>query len=213
MLTSPKAWKGSQVALKRSKAFERTEFVREAKLVMSMPPHQNLVQTFGLTNDGFNLMLVMEYCNGGSLDVKLFDLPDPVSDKEKLSILIGIAQGMQHLHQNKIIHRDLAARNILLNNNVPKVSVSWIQIPVRKDFTDTAAQDFGLSRKVDDILRNSTTRNNVGPIRWMVRHLVDATWAASPLIHYFLFRHLKRYETAPTAQRQTFGRSVLSCSK
>jgi serine/threonine protein kinase len=155
------SWKGSQVALKRSKAFERTEFVREAKLVMSMPPHQNLVQTFGLTNDGFNLMLVMEYCNGGSLDVKLFDLPDPVSDKEKLSILIGIAQGMQHLHQNKIIHRDLAARNILLNNNVPKVS------------------DFGLSRKVDDILRNSTTRNNVGPIRWMAPEaLRDGTYSA-----------------------------------
>lgn len=98
--------------------------MREAKLVMTLPPHQNVVQTFGLTNDGFNLMLVMEYCNGGALDVKLFDLPDPVSDKEKLAILIGIAQGMQHLHQNKIIHRDLAARNILINNNVPKVSVS-----------------------------------------------------------------------------------------
>lgn len=93
-------------------------------LFRNLPPHENVVQTFGLTNDSFNLMLLMEYCNGGSLDVKLFDLPEPVSDKEKLAILIGIAQGMQHLHRNKIIHRDLAARNILLNSGVPKVSVS-----------------------------------------------------------------------------------------
>ncbi len=167
-LTPSAAWKGSQVALKRSKAFERTEFVREAKLVMTLPPHQNVVQTFGLTNDGFNLMVVMEYCSGGSLDVKLFDLPDPVSDKEKLAILIGIAQGMQHLHQNKIIHRDLAARNILLNNNVPKVSVSASVILLDNLATDNHWKDFGLSRKVEDPTNSGKTKSTVGPLRWMV---------------------------------------------
>ncbi len=64
----------------------------------------------------------MEYCELG-LDFVLFDSPDILPDGEKLSIMIGTARGVAHLHKNSIIHRDLAARNVLLTQQTPKISV------------------------------------------------------------------------------------------
>jgi serine/threonine protein kinase len=41
----------------------------------------------------------------------------------KLSILHGVARGMLHLHQERVIHRDLASRNVLLTKKgVAKIS-------------------------------------------------------------------------------------------
>lgn len=71
------------------------------------------------------MVLVMEFCNGLSLDTKLFDMPETLNNKEKLQLLIGIAHGVSHLHKNRVIHRDLAARNVLLDGVGPKISVSY----------------------------------------------------------------------------------------
>jgi serine/threonine protein kinase len=75
--------------------------------------------------DGPQPILVMEYCGGGSLDKLLFVEQQPLSEKEKMDLVRGIAAGMLHLHSHNIVHRDLAARNVLLTETrVPKISVS-----------------------------------------------------------------------------------------
>jgi len=63
-------------------------------------------------------------------------------------LALGIAQGMYHLHENKIIHRDLAARNILLHHGESKIS------------------DFGMSRSLNQ-QNEGKTKSMIGPIRWM----------------------------------------------
>jgi serine/threonine protein kinase len=115
-----------------------------------LPPHPNVLQVFGVTLDGPQPILVMEYCVGGilfsqliqfkinfnekssfdcygisgSLDKLLFDNNQPLSEREKINLVKGIARGMCHLHNHNIIHRDLAARNILLTESgQPKISV------------------------------------------------------------------------------------------
>jgi len=102
----------------------------------------------GVSSDGPYPVMIIEFCDGGSLDTKLFQAPHDFSTADQLAMVSGIAKGLYHLHKNQIVHRDMAARNILLNFNQPKIS------------------DFGLSRFVNDT-QKGTTRSNVGPIRWM----------------------------------------------
>lgn len=79
-----------------------------------MPPHPNLVQTYGVSMDSDHPYIVLEYCEGGSLDKIVFS--EVIKRKEQRSLVLGIAYGLVHLHTHKIIHRDLAVRNILVRD-------------------------------------------------------------------------------------------------
>jgi serine/threonine protein kinase len=89
-----------------------------------MRPHPNVVQLYGISTDGPNPVMIIEFCEGGSLDTKLYKARVNLSLKSQLQLISGIAKGLLHLHTNKIVHRDLAARNILLVHGKPKISVS-----------------------------------------------------------------------------------------
>jgi serine/threonine protein kinase len=39
--------------------------MREADLMLSLPPHPNVVQMFGVCIEGTQPIIVMEYCSGG----------------------------------------------------------------------------------------------------------------------------------------------------
>jgi serine/threonine protein kinase len=143
-------WNGAAVALKFCKEKKELEdFWKEANLMIELPPHPNIVRVFGISTDGTQPILVLEYCAGGSLDKLLFVDEQPMNETQKITLVRGIAAGMRHLHNHNLIHRDLAARNILLSGTGdPKIS------------------DFGMSRllqKEDE----GKTKANVGPIRWM----------------------------------------------
>jgi serine/threonine protein kinase len=81
-------------------------------------------------------MVVLEFCDGGSLD-KLISKGAPFPDEVQLRAFITeVVLGLRHLHASGLIHRDLAARNILLVKDAsgkltPKIA------------------DFGMSRIVD----------------------------------------------------------------
>ena len=78
-----------------------------------------------------------------------------LSGTQKTFIALGIAHGMQRLHELKIIHRDLKSLNILLDKHmVPKIA------------------DFGLSRFSDGEETYMTSR--VGTYQWMAPELFEA---------------------------------------
>jgi serine/threonine protein kinase len=143
-------WRAAAVALKFCKNKGKLEeFINEMKLMIELPPHPNVVQLFGVSLDGPQPVIVMEYCARGSLDKLLFDSNAKLSDEYKMRLIRGIALGMFHLHKHNVVHRDLAARNILLTgNDEPKIS------------------DFGMSRIVEKT-GEGKTKTNIGPIRWM----------------------------------------------
>jgi len=125
------------------------DFIQEIRLMMNLPPHPNVVHVFGVSLDGPQPIIIMEYCAGGSLDKLLFDSKEKLSEEYKIQLVQGIAAGMYHLHKHNIVHRDLAARNILLTSGRdPKIS------------------DFGMSRilEKDD---EGKTNSGVGPVCWM----------------------------------------------
>jgi len=147
-------WKKYRVALKFCQnRGQMEEFLREANLMITLPPHPNVVRMYGVSMDGTQPIIVMEYCGGGSLDTLLYDKDQHISDELKLRWVHEIAKGMNHLHKFNVIHRDLAARNVLLsqsNFNKAQLKIS----------------DFGLSRVLQQDIEGKT-RNTFGPIRWM----------------------------------------------
>jgi serine/threonine protein kinase len=147
-------WKKYRVAFKfcQNKG-KMDEFMREVNLMISLPPHPNIVRMYGVSIDSTQPIIVMEYCAGGSLDKVLYDTEEHISDEQKIRWVHEIALGMCHLHKHNIVHRDLAARNILLSHS-------------NLDEAQPKIADFGMSRVLQQDLEGST-KNKFGPIRWM----------------------------------------------
>jgi serine/threonine protein kinase len=149
----------TEVAVKRLRIespteSDRSEILQEAKLLVELKPHPNLVQVLGFCS--LPPMIVMEYCEGGSLLRALKNERNPLTLLEKKRICHGIIMGMIHLHAERIIHRDLAARNILLTQNkLAKVT------------------DFGLSRIIGIEYEQANTRSSIGAVRWMSPEAID----------------------------------------
>jgi predicted Ser/Thr protein kinase len=152
-------WRGSDVAIKVNNMIQDTKgFLDEAKLTLSMPPHPNLVQTFGVSIDSNHPCIVLEFCDGGSLDKIVFN--HRLNVDEQRALVKGVAFGLAHLHSHKIVHRDLAVRNILLDKGIPKIS------------------DFGMSRVLSEEAEQGKTNTTVGPVRWMApESIIDMTYS------------------------------------
>jgi serine/threonine protein kinase len=155
-------WRGVSVAIKmnnRLSSKDAESFLSEAKLTLQLPPHPNVVQTFGVSLDSEFPYIVLEFCNGGSLD-KILSKQQQLTAAEQQTLVKGIAFGLLHLHSHNIVHRDLAARNILVGDHKPKIS------------------DFGMSRVLKDGAQQGQTASRLGPVRWMAPESIrDAVYS------------------------------------
>ena len=94
-------------------------------------PHLLKFLGHGTTNDGHRF-IVTELMTGGSLESVLHDKHRKVSWRQRASIGLQVALGMEHLHKKNILHRDLKSANVLLDESLQLAKVC----------------DFGLSRSV-----------------------------------------------------------------
>uniref|UniRef100_A0A182QEW6 Protein kinase domain-containing protein n=1 Tax=Anopheles farauti TaxID=69004 RepID=A0A182QEW6_9DIPT len=125
--------------------------------------HPNVIRLLGACTKGDSPLLIIEYCQYGSLknylrlsrklevlNADYENAVDPITVKDILSFAWQISKGMAYLTDIKLVHRDLAARNVLLaEGKVCKIS------------------DFGLTRDVyedDAYLKKSKDRV---PVKWM----------------------------------------------
>ena len=86
------------------------EFKRELAVMLRIRPHPNLVSFIGVCNEAGHLILVTEYCQGGTLFSLLHKQRNvPISMKQKKKIMMDVARGMIFLHENNtpVIHRDM----------------------------------------------------------------------------------------------------------
>jgi len=150
-------WQRTEVAIKVCAHMETSkiqEFLAEASIMLSLRPHPNVLQIFGVSVDGPHPAIVVEFCLKGSLD-KIVYGSETISQEFVLKVIKGTALGMLHLHKNGLIHRDIATRNILLNAAMePKIS------------------DFGLSRFLENKDAHQTFSSAL-PVRWMAPECME----------------------------------------
>ncbi|CAD5229103.1 unnamed protein product [Bursaphelenchus okinawaensis] len=133
-----------EVAVKTMKVTMMTkekieEIMKEARL-MRMLRHKNIIRCYGVSADSEPLMILIEFCSGGSLDTYLRANGVKITIDERVSMSYDAACGLNHIHRSRILHRDIAARNCLYGNKILKIS------------------DFGLSRLATQVKLDPTEK-------------------------------------------------------
>ncbi|KAG0452233.1 hypothetical protein HPP92_026073, partial [Vanilla planifolia] len=108
---------------------EGSEFINEVATIGRIH-HVNVVRLLGFCSEGNRRALVYEFMSNQSLDKLIFPKDKSISQRvsmDKLQeIAIGIARGIEYLHQGcdqRILHFDIKPHNILLDHSlVPKIS-------------------------------------------------------------------------------------------
>jgi len=148
-------WRGGAVAIKQLAVREGglsendyQSFKHEASLMAQLRPHVNVVQFLGATFSPSPLCIITEYLDQGSLYTYIHDPSSKFTDDIIRTLALGIAAGMNHLHQEDLVHNDLASRNILIGNAFHLIKIT----------------DFGLSKWSFKLQQKG---NELGPIKWM----------------------------------------------
>ncbi|KAI6206089.1 hypothetical protein M3Y94_00866700 [Aphelenchoides besseyi] len=125
---------------------QRALFLQEAR-TMREYHHVNIVNFIGIASQQEPLMLILEFCVGGSLLNYLRNNGPELSIATRFRFATEAAAGLRYLERCRCIHRDIAARNCLLSDQlVCKIS------------------DFGLSIK--DAGLSQDDPNSRMPVKW-----------------------------------------------
>ena len=88
--------------------------VKEEIDIMKKLNHPNIIQIYGCMFSTDEIMILMEYLPGGQI---WEPGQGPVTVKTLKRYVVGIANGLDYLHDLGIIHRDIKPENILLDKN------------------------------------------------------------------------------------------------
>ena len=138
-------WQQKIVVIKIIEAFndeEKKNIECEASLTLRLR-HTNVIELFGITRRKRNIGIVMEKAEHGSLDKCI-----GMIDHEKLTkIALGIIDGLEYVHSQKVIHRDIKPKNILMcgpkDDMIPKIA------------------DFGVSKVIERTTINSQRGSDI----------------------------------------------------
>lgn len=136
-----------------TRAFKTME--QEIRLLKACASCPQIVQVYGakLTTFPTRLLVVMEFCDHGSISDILMKLQGGLTEVEIRIIGGEVLHGLQYLHEDKKIHRDVKAGNILVTKNfAPKLA------------------DFGISCQLNNTLAKRNTQ--IGSPYWMAPEVI-----------------------------------------
>ncbi|KAB2625242.1 proline-rich receptor-like protein kinase PERK1 [Pyrus ussuriensis x Pyrus communis] len=113
---------GTVVAIKRRSGAPRQDFVSQVTYLSEIH-HRHLVRILGYCQESGFQVLVYEYLPSGSICNHLYDTRSEPSTKfefkQRLSIALGAAKGLSHLHGLKppIVHKNFKTANVLVDEN------------------------------------------------------------------------------------------------
>lgn len=131
-----------QVALKipHDEDVDLDAIKQEAAIWLAASGHDNVLPFIEANIYGDQVVIVSEYAPDGSLHASLKPHGGGAPSTEKaIELIVGILNGLAHLHARNIIHRDLKPDNILLQGSTPRIT------------------DFGISR----IFKTTTQRTMI----------------------------------------------------
>ncbi|XVF16090.1 hypothetical protein REPUB_Repub10bG0001500 [Reevesia pubescens] len=113
---------GMLVAIKKRAGDPSQEFIDEACYLSSIQ-HRNLVTLLGYCQENNQQFLIYEYVPNGSVSIHLYGAgqvsPQKLEFKHRLSIALGAAKGLAHLHSlsPRLLHKDFKTANVLVDEN------------------------------------------------------------------------------------------------
>lgn len=135
---------GVVLSVKRLKSVDRTIIHQQSKMIrelerLSRLCHDNIIRPIGFAIYEDVALLLHQYLPNGTLAQYLHELSKEPEYKPdwpaRLSIAIGVAEGLAFLHHVAIIHLDISSGNIFLDSNfkplVGEVEISKLLDPSR----------------------------------------------------------------------------------
>ncbi|KAK9403577.1 myosin light chain kinase family member 4 [Crotalus adamanteus] len=125
---------GLKLAAKTIKArsVKEKDEVKNEISIMNQLTHMNIIQLYDAFESKNDLVLIMEYVEGGELFDRILDENSSLTEMEAILFIKQICEGIQYMHQMYILHLDLKPENILCVNR------KALQIKII---------DFGLARR------------------------------------------------------------------
>ncbi|MFC1706822.1 serine/threonine-protein kinase [Planctomycetota bacterium] len=105
---------GRDVAVKVPLREVAERLMREAKLLVKLE-HPRIVRPEHLDPEGKRPFLVLELCQGGSLDDLIERFPEGLPLARVAEIGRAVLQALGHAHTNGVVHRDVKPSNILFD--------------------------------------------------------------------------------------------------
>ncbi|KAK0483397.1 kinase-like domain-containing protein [Armillaria novae-zelandiae] len=130
---------------------KESRFEREVTIWRGLT-HKNVVPLYGFLRIDDDLYSVSPWMDNGTVN----DFIKKNPEVDRLRILSEIAEGMEYLHQEKVIHGDLHGANVLISRDgMPRLS------------------DFGMSKFLEDCGKGMTSSPTINP-RWGACELLRA---------------------------------------
>lgn len=132
-----------------------TDLQNEIDILKTTSECPFIVKYFGAYKKDNYLMIVMEYCDGGSV-LDVMQVTDaPLTEQQIGAICYHVLKGLSYMHSHKLLHRDIKAGNILITND-GKAKLA----------------DFGVSTKLLTTIQKH--RTVVGSPYWMSPEVIVA---------------------------------------
>ncbi|XP_025120534.2 myosin light chain kinase family member 4 isoform X2 [Bubalus bubalis] len=116
----------------KTRGMKDKDDVKNEISVMNQLDHVNLIQLYDAFESKNDIVLVMEYVDGGELFDRIIDDNCNLTELDTILFIRQICEGIRHMHQMYILHLDLKPENILC---------------VNRDTKQIKIIDFGLARR------------------------------------------------------------------
>eukprot|EP01119_Soliformovum_irregulare_P020556 TRINITY_DN6680_c1_g1_i2.p1 TRINITY_DN6680_c1_g1~~TRINITY_DN6680_c1_g1_i2.p1 ORF type:complete len:580 (-),score=131.58 TRINITY_DN6680_c1_g1_i2:69-1808(-) len=148
-------WRNADCVIKQlsDKNCDQEVFLKEALTMKKLRAHKNVCKFMGVIMEpNYPTSILCEYIEGGSLNTWINEGRLEIENMaQAISLVLGVASGMSHIHAEDIIHCDLAARNLLIQRESDGYTIK--------------VADFGMSHTIKAESYNIEGEINL-PVRW-----------------------------------------------